>query len=1070
MIRPWLDRLHRRLFPAGRRRALKPAGRRLGLESLEGRVVPAAFHVTTAADTGPGSLRAAVNGANGSAGSTIDFQLASGTTITLGNTLPAITADATITGPGAGLLTVSGGGKYTVFTVGTSGQSRSPVVTISGLSIAGGNATFGGGIFNWGDLTVTDSTFSGNVADYGGAVYTRPTDAGVGGRLTLTRDAFVGNKAGRPGDFGAGGAVNNFAGGVVTITSSAFTGNSAHYGGAVSNELGRVTVTNSTFTGNQATGKSDSAGGAVINNHAPADPYTISFGSGNTLTLKSCTIAGNTATGTGGGVSSYDYSSSGGQTVTLTNTILAGNTAGASPDIDYTPNASNPGSISATYSLIGNRNGAGSGNLLVSNTNHNLVGTAASPVNPLLAPVGYYGGPTQTMPLLAGSPALGAGGSTPAGDDRGFSRTGLAPDIGAFQTQTLPYQVNAGDDTPSGDTNMGSLTLRDALNLANALAPAGGAAVSFAIPTSSPSYSAATQVFTIHAAAALPIVSAAVNIDATTEAAFLGQTYTRPVIDLSGDVAGGGVNGIEITGANSTVRGLIINSFRGEGVFVHSTYAALAASNGATETGNTVTVTTTAAHGFRVGQPVVVAGVGVAGYNGTFTLLSVPTSTTFTYTASSTGLAASGGGTATGLAANNTIQGNWIGTDVSGSAAAPNIYWGVEIQDAPLTAVGGATAGAGNVISGNGQGGVAIFGGNATCNTVAGNVVGLNAAGTAALGNGYSGILVCGGALFGYTTGSLAGGASGTTVGGPGWAAYNLVGANGERGLWVTGTGGGNVVEGNYLGFNVNGATVPDTLPDLQIDSGASLRLTANSTLKVGTLADAGTLTIDAGSLLDWAGQSGTVSSGTGGIVANGTVKFDSPTGFTVANVISGSGKLTQSGPGTVTLTGNNPFAGLTTVAGGSLVIDGSLAGSVTVAAGTLGGVGSVTGSVVITGYLAPGDGSSATGQLAVGSLSFTAAAPSAVNIDLNGSAAGTGYDQVVATGSVDLTGAALNLSIGFAAPVGAQFVIVDNRGGSAVTGTFTDLAEGQTLTVGGQRFHITYHGGDGNDVVLTRV
>jgi hypothetical protein len=72
-----------------------------------------------------------------------------------------------------------------------------------------------------------------------------------------------------------------------------------------------------------------------------------------------------------------------------------------------------------------------------------------------------------------------------------------------------------------------------------------------------------------------------------------------------------------------------------------------ASPNGATESGATVTITTTAAHGFIVGQTVQIAGVGVAGYNGTFTIQSVPTPTSFTYTATQSGLAASGGGTAT---------------------------------------------------------------------------------------------------------------------------------------------------------------------------------------------------------------------------------------------------------------------------------------------------------------------------------------------------------------------------------------------------------------------------------------
>ncbi|MGH9830202.1 MAG: hypothetical protein ACREDR_43890, partial [Blastocatellia bacterium] len=68
---------------------------------------------------------------------------------------------------------------------------------------------------------------------------------------------------------------------------------------------------------------------------------------------------------------------------------------------------------------------------------------------------------------------------------------------------------------------------------------------------------------------------------------------------------------------------------------------------GATESSNTVTITTNGPHGFLPGQTVIVAGVGVPGYNGTFTIATVPSDTMFTYTDSNVGLAASGGGTAT---------------------------------------------------------------------------------------------------------------------------------------------------------------------------------------------------------------------------------------------------------------------------------------------------------------------------------------------------------------------------------------------------------------------------------------
>jgi hypothetical protein len=76
--------------------------------------------------------------------------------------------------------------------------------------------------------------------------------------------------------------------------------------------------------------------------------------------------------------------------------------------------------------------------------------------------------------------------------------------------------------------------------------------------------------------------------------------------------------------------------------------------NGATQNGFLVTITTTVAHGLSAGQSVTIAGVGVGGYNGTFPVVAVPSSTQFTYIAGASGLAGSGGGTAASATA--TIQ------------------------------------------------------------------------------------------------------------------------------------------------------------------------------------------------------------------------------------------------------------------------------------------------------------------------------------------------------------------------------------------------------------------------------
>ena len=86
----------------------------------------------------------------------------------------------------------------------------------------------------------------------------------------------------------------------------------------------------------------------------------------------------------------------------------------------------------------------------------------------------------------------------------------------------------------------------------------------------------------------------------------------------------------------------------------------------------------------------------------------------------------------------------------------------------------------------------------------------------------------------------------------------------------------------------------------------------------------------------------------------------------------------------------------------------------------------------------------------------------------LNGTTAGTGYDQLNVTGTVNLGGATLQVNP-LATSVGDTFTIIQNDGTDPVEGTFAGLAEGAWFTVGTAMFTITYKGGDGNDVVLTR-
>jgi hypothetical protein len=170
---------------------------RFSLDYLEDRVVPTTFTVTSLADMGAGTLRAAITSSNTAGGSnTIVFSgNAANGTIDLDSSLPAITNNLTITGPNANLLTISGQGSSQLLTI-----EPLNTVTISGLTLTDGvsGTGDGGAIDNLGTLTVNYCRFWENSAAAGGAIYNGET-------LTLTGSTFLGNSA----TSGAGGAIEN---------------------------------------------------------------------------------------------------------------------------------------------------------------------------------------------------------------------------------------------------------------------------------------------------------------------------------------------------------------------------------------------------------------------------------------------------------------------------------------------------------------------------------------------------------------------------------------------------------------------------------------------------------------------------------------------------------------------------------------------------------------------------------------------------------------------------------------------------------------------------------------------
>jgi hypothetical protein len=169
-------------------------------------------------------------------------------------------------------------------------------------------------------------------------------------------------------------------------------------------------------------------------------------------------------------------------------------------------------------------------------------------------------------------------------------------------------------------------------------------------------------------------------------------------------------------------------------------------------------------------------------------------------------------------------------------------------------------------------------------------------------------------------------------------------------------------------------------------------------------------------------------------------------------------------------LRANNTFPGQVEIHGGKLRVDGVQPQSqVVVSGGTLGGTGTV-GRVFMdasSAVIAPG---SSPGILTCSNFNSGSTGPGTLQIELDGTTPGSGYDQLNVHGTVNLSGITLNASLNFPSSPNDQFVIINNDGSDAVTGTFNGLPQGATLTVGGEYFQVAYNGGSGNDVVLTHL
>ena len=432
---------------------------------MEDRSLLSLFTVTSSNDHGPGSLRDTIAAA--ASGDTIRFGASLiGATITLTGGELQIDKSLDIEGLGADRLTISG------YKTGVFDISPEMIATISGLTITGGQADYGGGIYNEGTLTVTNCAIIHNTAGgSGGGIYSY-------GTLTVTNCTINDNAVG-----GAGGGICQ-DGSSLTVANCTISENTASFGGGISC-YGGATITNSTISENVVNGDSEvrGAGGGIENSGGGlltivncticgntandgdgGGVWNLSPSTDSTLTITNCTIARNTAGGYGGGVyidvglmmmsedsTALGYASDGPAlddgslgTCLLSNTIVADNTGGVdAPDI--------LGSVTANYCLIQDPNGAtidGTGNILNQ--------------DPLFGTLDNYGGPTRTIPTLPDSLArntgrnalaLGRDGSTLLYDQRGLIRVaGGTVDMGAFEAQEQTIVFTLGDKYTYGTT------------------------------------------------------------------------------------------------------------------------------------------------------------------------------------------------------------------------------------------------------------------------------------------------------------------------------------------------------------------------------------------------------------------------------------------------------------------------------------------------------------------------------------------------------------------------------------------------------------------------------------------
>jgi uncharacterized repeat protein (TIGR01451 family) len=339
-----------------------------------------------------------------------------------------------------------------------------------------------------------------------------------------------------------------------------------------------------------------------------------------------------------------------------------------------------------------------------------------------------------------------------------------------------------------------------------------------------------TGVQTIVLQTALDPITKPTVIDGTTQAGALpGSTI---VIEIDGSALPSGSDGLRISAGGSTIRGLDLHGFIGNAIHIDSKGGDTIAGNfiGVDTAGGTVSANTL--------DGVLIDGVGNNVIGGTAGADRNVISGNNGF-----GIDIKGVG-----ATSNIVEGNVIGTDVTTTKALPNLGGGIQVINGPSNTIGGTVTGTKNIISGNSNAGVLISGSTATGNLVEGNFIGTTLSGVVALANSGGGVsitgapgntiggtnlnagnTISGNALFGVSItvsgassnlvqGNIIGmtsdskaalgnqgdgviiGVSSNTIGGIGLNAGNLISSNTGSGIHLLTGAGGNVIQGNFIG------------------------------------------------------------------------------------------------------------------------------------------------------------------------------------------------------------------------------------------------------------------------------